>query len=396
MPKRRVLFVASQLPFPLTSGGRIRNYHLMKALAATYDVGLVAYGADGAPGLAELRGLVGTLEVVPGPAPGGPQWQRALDAACAFSSRPVVIARYDRPAMRRRLERVRSQGYDATVYASLHMGSLWQGLGLELLDTHNVQSVIWARLLAQTRGLVRRAVVWDQFRKMRRYEAALVARFGACLVTSETDGRYLRELNPVARVLTVPNGVDCEYYRCTDPGLPPRRQVVFVGSLDWRPNADAVRELCVDIWPRVVAKVPDASLVIVGANPPPAIRALETRSVSVVGQVDDVRPWIASSRVLVVPIRWGSGTRIKILEAMAMGRPVVSTTVGAEGIDAVAGEEILIADDPAAFAEQVVAVLVDDALLGSIGQRGRRRVECRYDWRVVTQPLLEFLSARLG
>ena len=222
--------------------------------------------------------------------------------------------------------------------------------------------------------------------------AAYNAADGVC-VCSIADQKRLAADAPSVNTVVIPNAADVERLqpRDTDPA-PDGRTVLFFGLLATVPNVDGVLYFLREIWPRIAAARPEARFVIIGADPAPAIRAHAGPGVTVAGPVDDLRPHLSAAAVVVVPLRLGSGTRLKILEAWAMARPVVSTALGAEGLDCVPGRHLLIADDPSGFASSVLRVLSEPGLADELGRAGRALVSDRYSWRGAAQALADFLA----
>jgi glycosyltransferase involved in cell wall biosynthesis len=271
-----------------------------------------------------------------------------------------------------------------------------------VLDEHNVEYDVHRQTVeAGGGGLARRLYNAVNWRKMRREEEGLWRRVDAITVTSPRDEARVRAAHPGARVAVVPNGVDVERYRPRprDPA-PDRRTVLFFGALDYYPNSEGLLSFLDETWPRLLATNPAARLRILGRRPPAALLARQGPAVEIGGFVEDLRPSLAAAAVVIVPLRLGGGTRLKILEAMAMGKPVVSTTLGAEGLDATPGRELLVADDPARFAAEVRRVLDDPALAARLGKAARAFVERRYSWRASARALerclLEVAAAPLG
>ncbi|MGH9253429.1 MAG: glycosyltransferase, partial [Vicinamibacterales bacterium] len=254
-----------------------------------------------------------------------------------------------------------------------------------VLFEHNVEYLIWRRLSTVEPRWWRRALIELEWRKLRAREADACAQADLTIAVSEDDRRRLEEIAPGVRAMTVPTGVDTHYF--TPDGHQERAaRLVFSGSMDWHPNEDAVVHFADVILPRIRATVPDASFAIVGRNPSPRVRELAARpGIDVTGTVEDVRPWITEAAVYVVPLRAGSGTRLKILEALAMGKAVVSTTVGAEGLALEPGRHFVPADEPAAFADAVVALLRDREKRLALGQAGRSLVEAGNAWPMVAR-----------
>jgi glycosyltransferase involved in cell wall biosynthesis len=240
-----------------------------------------------------------------------------------------------------------------------------------------------------------RALLRQQWRRMQRFEARALARSDLVVAVSDADAATFSRLYPGAArrpVHVVPTGVDTDYFRPSAKAAR-RGHLVFTGSMDWLPNEDGVLYFAHEIFPRIRAAEPGVTLSIVGRAPTPAVRRLsELPGIEVTGRVEDVRPYIADGNVYVVPLRVGGGTRLKIFEAMAMGRAVVSTTIGAEGLPVTSGRDIAIADDPVEFAGAVVRLIRDEETRRGLEVAARRLVRERYDWSVVAQ---EFEQALL-
>jgi polysaccharide biosynthesis protein PslH len=249
-----------------------------------------------------------------------------------------------------------------------------------VLSLHNLGFLQYARMAATAR--------WAEWPEamgkallMRTWEARWASRFDRCVTVSKTEAQLLRGSGCEAEIRVVENGVDCDGM----PMLPAcgTADMLFVGVIGYPPNADAVEYFCQRILPRIRAQVPEARLYVVGQAPPERIRRLAGEAVIVTGEVADTRPWYERCRVSVVPLRSGGGMRLKIPEAMALGRPVVSTPIGAEGMEAVRGEELLEESEPEAFAAAVVRLLREDDFWQRVRERARARVEADYSWRLL-------------
>jgi glycosyltransferase involved in cell wall biosynthesis len=255
-----------------------------------------------------------------------------------------------------------------------------------VLDEQNVEYEILERSAAASASLARRIYSWIDGLKLRREERLLWNTVDGCAVPSDREAAILAEAAPVTPTVVVPNGVDTASFTA-NPSASDGRTVLFFGSLNYHPNLDALTFLIQDIMPRLRRAHPSARLAIVGPGQVSAIRHLLGEGIEFRGEVPDIRREIESAAIVVAPLRIAGGTRLKILETMAMSRPVVATAIGAEGIAAIAGREILIADKPDAFAGAIGSLLDDPALRLSLGQAGRRLVESRYDWRVAAERL---------
>jgi glycosyltransferase involved in cell wall biosynthesis len=261
-----------------------------------------------------------------------------------------------------------------------------------LVMAHNVETLIWERYALTEPDPLRRWYVRRQCRKFERFERRAFARAGRVVTVSPDDAALVRERFgvPAPRVDVVDNGIDRAFFESAapGPGRDPKR-ILFLGSLEWRPNLDAVGLLLDRIFPEVLAAEPSAALELVGRNPPPALasRVAVTPGVTLRANVPDVRPFLAGAGVLAVPLRVGGGSRLKILEALAAGLPVVSTRVGAEGLCLTPGEHLDVVDDPCDVADALVAVLRDPARARAAADRGRELVLRRYDWDALADEL---------
>lgn len=385
----RVLVVDEALPVPVNSGKRIRTVELLRRLAKDHRILLVApvEGPTRAADLAELEGY--GLEVRP--VPRRPLVKRGWRFAWDLLRNVFLPVPY--MVMGHRLRAVRAAVAQAAVSWKPDLVHVeWtplvvnvpEILGLPVvISAHNVESDIWARYREAERGFLRRAYVALQHRKVARFEKRALGEADAVTAVSAKDGERIAAWTGQAHVTVAPNGVDAARF-APDPSVEvARHELVFVGSLDWRPNQDGVLWFLERVFPAIRARVPDATLVVVGRAPPPWFveRVSGVEGVRVEASVPDVRPFLARAAVAVVPLRVGGGSRLKICEALAMERPVVSTTVGAEGLDV--GEGVVLADEPAAFADAVVATLGDPEGAVLAARAGRERALRTHEWGTV-------------
>jgi glycosyltransferase involved in cell wall biosynthesis len=259
-----------------------------------------------------------------------------------------------------------------------------------VIFTHNVESEIWRRHTETQTGWLARQLYRSQYRRMLRFEGRTLRRFDGVLAVSDADRETFARLYPgVVRqpVSVVATGVDTEYFAPAADN-PESHRLVFTGSMDWLPNEDAMSYFCRDILPLVRAEAPDVTLSIVGRAPTPTVSALAADAgIVVTGRVEDVRPHMQEAAVYIVPLRIGGGTRLKIFEAMAMGKAVVSTTVGAEGLPVTDGEHVVLADTPVAFADAILGLFRDRARRARLEAAARALVVDRYDWSAVAGQL---------
>lgn len=389
----RILWVKVGGLWPLDAGGRIRSFAILSALSRLHRVTVLTTHASGEDPNALARQLPHCHAVISiphdTPKPGSRQYGQALLRSW-FSPDPVTLWKWRVPALRYEVGRwFESRWPDLCVADFLHaLPNIPEAPTVPVvLFAHNVEHQIWKRLSLVERSLWRRPLLEMEWRKMRRREARACAGLPLTIAVSEADQAQLATMAPGARVCAIPTGVDVDYFR-PDRGKEKPNRLVFTGSMDWFPNEDGMLHFLDDILPRIRRDIPDVALTIVGRNPSPRLRAAATQAgVLVTGTVPDVRPYMAEASVYVVPLRIGGGTRLKIFEALAMGKTVVSTTIGAEGLPLTPGLHGLLADDPANFAHAVVSLIRDAERRRKLGEAGRQLVEERYSWPQVT---LEF------
>lgn len=367
----RALVLAFETPLPAHGGSRLRMLHLARQLATIADVEVAALGD--VPSADEPFRLTG----IP---------HEASRARALLSSwrRPYLAARYASPAAAGVVAR---GGWDVVQTTSAWLVEEARAGGVPVvLDAHNVEEEIVRSLAATDERPVHRLRWRWEAAKTHRAERAAVRDVDAVLTCSTADADALAAAG-ARRTVVVPNGVDTSTVRHQ---LPASSQVVlYVGQLGYRPNEAAAIQLVDDVFPRIRSGCPGASMRIVGRDPGPALLRRAERDVEVLGDVPEVLPHLHAARVLVVPLTAGSGTRLKILEAMAAGVPVVTTAVGVAGIDAIPGTHVLVGDSSEELAAQAIRVLNDDALARRLSVEARALVESTYDWRVVARPMLE-------
>ena len=260
-----------------------------------------------------------------------------------------------------------------------------------VVDSHNIDYDL-ARQYARSESRAWRRIYYEaNWRKLRREELGTYAGADGVYLCSKADQQRMLDEVPEARTVVIPNAADVDYYkpRADDP-RPDGRTVVFFGLLSYLPNVDGVHHFIEKMWPRIREANPDARCKIIGGSPPQSLQALAGPGVELTGFVPDLRPHLAESAVVVVPLRLGGGTRLKIVEAMAMGKAIVSSSLGAEGIEAVPGRDLLIEDDASTFADAVNLLLSDPEQAASIGQAARKLAVDRYAWRAAAGSLVEF------
>ena len=395
----KILFLSPTVPFPLTDGGRIRVFNLLKQIAKKSDVTLLALEtqATDADGIAELRQLGIRVHLVPN-APTLPRVSFGTLVKAFLRRQPITVARYDLPAYRQKFRAlIADQTFDLIHYEMFHTAQFRTETNLPgVLSQQNVDSAIWRRLCSETVNPFYKFTYWTQQLAFQRYERVLSPKFDAVTCTSDIDAAVFQHHCAEDAIKIIPNGVDVTHY-VPDFTTEAPAHLIYIGSMDWYPNEDAVAFFADEVLPRIQEKVPDVAFSIVGGNPSVRVQKLAERDgVVVTGRVPEIKPYFAEATVFVVPLRIGSGTRLKILEALAMGKAIVSTTVGAEGLELRDGEEIFIADEPIAFADAITRLLTDSQLRRRIGENGRARVERDYDWQSIGEKLHGVYTKILG
>ena len=389
----KILFLAPRMPLPADTGGKIRTFNILKQLAAESSLHLVCYSfeADDKNYLGELHALGIKVTLVPMAETTAFQKITWL----LFHGLPISLVKYHTKAMKETISQlIEKETFDAVHVDHLHMAHYLDCFDHlpSMLDEHNVEYKILQRCAAVEKSFPKRLAYKAQSKKMNQFEADMAQKF-SCVFACSTDDRLLlnKITNGLVPIYVVPNGVDTDYFQ-PNPNEEMEDALVFTGSMDWLPNDDAITYFCKEILPLIWQKNAKIKLYVVGKSPSVAVKELAARDnrVIVTGRVDDVRPYIAKSKVFVVPLRVGGGTRLKILEAMAMGKAIVSTTIGAEGITYAMDENIVLADTPDEFAEKTVNAISDNNKIKGLGKSGRSLVLESYDWRVVGRQLRHF------
>ncbi len=406
----RVLFLMPQVPWPATQGTALRNFHLMKAIAdAGFEVHLIAFGDTWLLPPVEVASVCGLIEIVPVPI------RSLLDRVRTFlAGEPDLAWRLSSPEFSSRLDGLlREHEYDVVQIEGFEMagyllgpGALrreawdrapWTLVGRRgpriVFDDHNAEYQLQASAsrvdAKRPRRWLRALYSWVQASRIRRREALYVSAADACLAVSDDDAGLLREIAPGVSVEVIANGIDVRSYRgSVAPTGPPI--IFFAGKLDYRPNVDACEWLVRSVVPIVRASFPDAHVVLAGRDPSPVVRALEAPDIEVTGLLSDaeMRARLSRATVAVVPIRMGSGTRFKVLEAMAAGVPVVATPFGAAGSGIVDGVHGLLSESALDLGSSVIRLLRDASLRGSLAGRARELAEARHDWSAITPRLV--------
>lgn len=397
----KLLWVKTGGLLPPDTGGKIRSYQILKQLARQHDITLFTYYSRHADD-EHLRGPGFFSRIVTVPLP-LPAYRSLAEYAnygrLLFTGHAYSIEKYFAyPELRRTFEDLlRSTEFDGIVCDFIFPAPLidWASPCPKILFTHNVESQVWERHLKVTTNPLWRFVYKLESKALARAETSYVKLADHVLAVSDNDRDFFARYVDPSRLSVIPTGVDTEYFQPS--GQPEQSDTtVFTGSMDWMPNEDGVAYFVDKVFPLIQREVPQAAFWAVGRRPPRRIQALASSNVVVTGAVDDIRPYLAKASVCVVPLRSGSGTRIKIFEAMAMGKAIVSTTLGAEGLPVRHGKNIILADDPADFAREVVSLFSNAARRRELGDAARQLVERNYGWPSVAAHFNRVLASVSG
>jgi polysaccharide biosynthesis protein PslH len=386
----KIIFITSTLPYPPTDGWRIRAYHLLRALTSAHEVTLLSFrtAGDSDDAVAALGCLCNRIEVVQR----RPRYSVRKLVLGAVGHLPFSVLNYGDPAMHARLTEIAAATPpDVVQVEDIHMVQYilpHRGL-LRVLDMHNIESLLLLRYADRQRDPLRKIYARLTAAKLGRYERFAAGAFARILTCSEIDARYVRGRLGHPGVGVIANGVDADRFS-PRPGREEPDTLVFVGRMDYVANDDAMRHFCGSVLPRIWRSMPQTRLYIVGHEPSRAVsRLAEDGRIVVTGSVPDVAEFVQRAAVVVCPLRYGSGTRLKILEAMAMAKTVVATPLGCEGIDGRPGEELVVAESPDDQARAVVELLRNRQRRERIGQQARQLVLRKYTWTAIGTTLLE-------
>jgi sugar transferase (PEP-CTERM/EpsH1 system associated) len=395
-----ILFITDYLPYPPVSGDLLRVYNLIRRIAAQHPSTLAVLlpTPGNSKGVSHLSEFCVRVETI------NHQWPDPLTCLpdllkYLIQGKPVEL----RLLFSQKLVDVIAELTSQQDFDIVHIEHSRMAFYVEAIQSRNVKTFLTFHNIAfdQFKRISRieqkpaaRLRAWLHSMMMRRWEPGYAERFNRCITVSDADRNLLLAANPRLKIDVIPNGVDTKKYRELESNLD-TPSILFIGSMSYPPCGDAAIYFCNQVLPNIQQKIYQVQFWIVGANPLPEVMALANDHVHVTGYVDDVLPYYRQASVCVVPLRAGGGTRLKILEAMALGRPVVSTTIGCEGLEVVDGEHLLIADDPQQFAEKTCQLLTDKALYCHIAENARQLVTRKYDWDMIAQRQLDVYSKAL-
>ncbi len=403
----KILWISQNLPFPPKTGVLQRNYNLIREASRFAEVHLVAIlkkdilpNYDAGTAERELKKLCSRVTVVELPAETSKLTLLWILFKSVFTRHPFTSNWAQSAGLRDTLRSTVANGqYDVIYFDTISLAEYRKVAGdtARVLNHHNVESHLFERRVPRESHPLKRWYLGMEAKKLRAFEEECLAQFDANLTCSELDSQRLREISPPARCEVVANGVDVGYFQSGKEGGDAREpgHLIMVSGMNWFPNRDAVLYMVEQIWPRLTQEMPDLKLTIVGASPPQQVLDLAARDprLTVTGFVDDVRPYMEKAQVYLCPMRDGGGTRLKILDALSMGVPIVSTTMAVEGIHVQPERDVLTADTPDQFVRQIRRLVQDADLRQSIATNGRTFVEQNFSWSVVGRRMQEIFKS---
>ena len=394
----RILWLKTELLHPVDKGGKIRTYNMLKELKREHHITYLTLDDGSADSEARKSSREYCHELVCVPHHQREKFSSGFYGELLLnliSRYPYAIKKYESALMRKEI--VERANNDVVICDFLAPAiNVPQTLACaSILFQHNVEAMIWKRHFEVQKNPLKKSYLWDQWRKMNSFEKEMCQRFDSVVAVSAEDRDQMKEEYSVKAVFDVPTGVDVDFFTASGQESSEARNVVFTGSMDWLPNEDAIRYYTDQILPIIRRSIPDVTLTVVGRNPYPGLVELSKRdpSIIVTGRVEDVRPYMERAAAYVVPLRIGGGTRLKIFEAMAMEKALVSTSIGAEGLPVTDGKELRIADTPESFAAAVVELLNDPAAAKAMGRRAGQIVREKFGWGGVAKRFAEICEA---
>ena len=393
----KILWVNPNFLHPTTKGGQIRTLEMLRCLHRDHEIHYVAFADPVHPeGPARAGEYATRAYPIAHQPPARGSLAFAVQAAIGLASPlPLAVSRWHSPAMSQQIQTLlREHTFDSVVCDFLAPAPNFASLAGCVLFQHNVETVIWRRHAETAKGALRRAYFGLQAKRMESYERACCRRAKHVIAVSETDAGRMRDWFQLPKVSWVPTGVDLDYFN--PAAFPPEAvsDLVFTGSMDWMPNIDGILWFTSEVLPLITARRPDVSVAIVGRDPGPALRQLAVNDprIRVTGTVPDIRPWLWGATASIVPLRVGGGTRLKIFEAVAARIPVISTTIGAEGLPLRHPDQILLADTPADFAAACVDLLEQKGRRAAMAKDALDHVAANFSWAAATAQFAAILE----
>lgn len=394
-----LLWISQNIPYPPKTGVLQRNYNLLREASRLADITLLAvFKRDILPGeydleeaKRELGKLCRRIEVVHLPIESSRAALYGMALSSLFTRDPLSINWVKSAGMRGQLRLLlQKTQFDLVHFDTISLAAYRDEVGQipKILNHHNIESHLLKRRTLFEKNPLKRLYYALEGSKLERYERTACAEFDTNFTVSELDKERLLQLVPGVRADVMANGVDVDYFNPNGAAVTPGN-LLMASGMNWFPNRDAVLYMCNEIWPLLVAQMPELSWTVVGASPPQEVIDLAARDprVTVTGFVNDVRPYLAQAEIYLCPMRDGGGTRVKILDALAMGKAIVATTMGYEGIDVTPGKNVLVADTPQAFVDQIRRLHSNPELRRSLGQEAHRLAVDSYSWPVIGRRL---------
>ena len=397
----KILFLTPYLPYPLNNGGLIRVHHLVVNIARRHSVTMLCMEPDNdeqRKGIDLLHGKGVEIQTVPVAANQKKKFKRAYQLLSLFSSKPYQYHQYFSTQMQKEIgKQLSGDTYDLLMVEFSQMGYYHFDSSIpKYVDQHNVEYEIMKRTHETEDSRLRKLLAGSEYKKYKVQEIENCLKFDSCLTTSARDAEILKADAPSINYHVIPNGVDSEFFQPRPAPVNSENPIVlFTGTISYYPNTEGILWFHKNVWPLLKIKQPNATLCIAGKGPPPEVTKLADNddSITVTGAVDDMRDYYEKADVVVVPLRVGGGTRLKILEGMAMGKAIVSTSVGAEGIAHTDGKDILLRDTPEQFSNAIDELITDSAQREQLEKGGRELVEAQYDWTAVSDKLCDIFEA---
>ncbi|MCD6565053.1 MAG: glycosyltransferase [Bacteroidales bacterium] len=386
-----ILFLATNYPYPPDSGHNLRTFNILKGLAEYHKVFFVGFNKHGravnvndtiAKICASVNVFMAPEDISRGSLFGS--LTRNL-----FSSYPFVAEKYYRKEIRDRIKIIMSVNSIDLVHCDiLHMARYLEDISYvpNLLTEHNIESNRLRTLVYNSKNPFFKLYMYLQYKKLFLFEQRMINEFDLVVAISPEDINGLKVMAPKANLTCLPNGVDTDFFKPA-PVLPESKSIIWTGGMRDMYNKEAMNYFCSRIFPNIYSKIKGLKFVVIGDSPTPSVIELARRyeGVEIRGYVDDIRPFIESSMVFVAPLKSGGGTKLKVLNAMSMGKAVVTTKIGAEGIDVINGQHLVIADDPDSFARNIVELLNSSNNIKRLGENARRLIIEKYDWRIISR-----------
>ena len=395
-----ILWISPAFLHPTDRGGQIRTLGTLKELHKRHNIHFAALNQAGNPEGPARAGEYSTSHTCVEHTPPARSSLRMLPqlAANLLSPVPLAVSRYASSELKSRMNAlVRERHFDSIVCDFLAAAPNTPDLSKAVLFQHNVETTIWRRHAETATSFLRKQFFGLQSAKMEAYERSVSKQSKFVIAVSELDAERMRAMFSIDKVKAVPTGVDLDYFRRPTPPEPfiGGADLIFTGSMDWLPNVDAVEHFLLEILPLIRRDRPETTVVIAGRSPDPRVfKAAEgLAGVTITGKVPDMRPYLWSSKVSIVPLRIGGGTRLKVYECMAAGLPIVSTTIGSEGLAYTAGQDLLLGDTHAAFAQQCLRLLANDAERQTMADRALALVGRSFSWDSATRDFEAILKA---